>query len=256
MNLSTSLYGNYISERSNGKILENDFGFIAYRTDQGECYIIEMYIKPEFRRSKKGTELFSELELIARKERSRRIVAGIYIEDACSTITIAAAISAGFKIFSANGGIIQIEKPVIYEEKPFVLNEKVSFVGFEFDKHFELIKSWFEKRKFPVPDPHLLPSVGVIAQFEGKPVACGFIFKTDSKLAMIGNLSSDPEASSEARNESLNSLLNILSDIAKNEGYLAVTCATNLPKLMDRFEGLGFENTDKEVSHFRRVLCL
>jgi GNAT superfamily N-acetyltransferase len=47
-----SLYAEYLSERTNDKILEMDFGFATYRhmPDQKTTYIVDIYIKPEHRK--------------------------------------------------------------------------------------------------------------------------------------------------------------------------------------------------------------
>lgn len=87
-------------------------------------------------------------------------------------------------------------------------------------------------------------------------MACGFLFKTDAKVAMVGNLVTNPEADADIRHKALNQIINVLGKVALDEGFRLLTCATNIDKLGHRFEDLGFEKTDVNVSHFRRDLCL
>lgn len=253
--LSKSLYARYISERAHGQIIENDSGFIVYRSDSADCYVIEIYVRPECRRSGKGRELFNELESRAISAGCKKITGGIYLEDSQYKSILAAVLHGGFSIKSANGGIIYVEKELKQESKPIVYGDgRVSLIGYE-NHHYEMIKSWFDKRNFPAPDPHLLPQIGVIAVCNNNPIACGFLFRTDGGIAMLGNLGSDKDASSEHRNIALDAVINSLSEIAANQGFMVVSCATNLPGLMTRFERIGFEKTDESVSHFRRKLC-
>jgi len=258
INLSESHYGKYISERSRGKIIQDEHGFVAYRDDGPVCYVIEFYVKPESRKSGHGRILLKKLEDAAEKAKCERITGSIYLEDSCSSIVTIACLSAGFKISSANGGIIQVSKPVKQPKLKLPnVDTSIDLVPFNFDLHFELIKSWFIKRNFPHPDPAFLPQLGIVACKNGIPVAAGFLFLTDANLAMIGNLSSDPDSLGADRNSALDCLIEGLSFSALARGFAMVSCATNLPGLSERFKRRGFEQTDENVSHLRRrSVCL
>jgi hypothetical protein len=255
--LEKTLYGPYIAERANGRILESEDGFIVYRFDGRDCYIIEMYVRPDRRKSGKGRQLIERLEEIAIQIGAERVTAGIYIEDQRSKETLIASLISGFKVLSANAGILFIAKELPKRKAaPLMVSEDVSLVDFDLAEHGAILHGWFEKRSFPAPDPNYFPGVGVVALFQGVPVAAGFAYRTDAKLAIIGHLVTDPDASGDKRNAALDAVIQTLTRIAQAEGYELVSCATDLPKLMDRFERLGFSKTDEGVSHFRRnLLC-
>lgn len=127
-----------------------------------------------------------------------------------------------------------------------------------FDKinDFGLLCRWFLERNFPNPSRDLLPETGVIASDNDMPLACGFLFKTDSGVASISHLVTNPSAKKDLRQKALNHLISVLSNVAKENGFKIVTIATNIDKLGKRIEDLGFIKTDKNVEHFRRDLCL
>lgn len=120
-------------------------------------------------------------------------------------------------------------------------------------EHFPMLRQWWEERQFPAPDPMLLPPTGVLITHGLTPVAAGFLFKTDAKIATIGHLVSDPRSDRGIRSEATDYLIFSLLDHARQEGFRAVTGATNLPRLMQRYELLGFVKTDEGISHFGRI---
>jgi len=122
-------------------------------------------------------------------------------------------------------------------------------------KDLPVITSWFKSRNFPAPLPGTLPEVGLVITNDGKDISSGFLFSTDSHVGMIAHLVSDPESDKDLRKESVKYLINSLSDMARELGNTVVTCATNIDSLGKRFEEYGFEKTDTNVSHYRRVLC-
>jgi hypothetical protein len=52
-----SLYAEYLEEKTNDQIIETDEGFITYRIIADSIYIIDIYIKPEFRNKHNATKL-------------------------------------------------------------------------------------------------------------------------------------------------------------------------------------------------------
>jgi hypothetical protein len=114
---------------------------------------------------------------------------------------------------------------------------------------------WFEKRKFPSPNPDFLPPTGAVVFFGSTPVCGGFLFKSDANAAILGHLVSDPDISGDIRNECLDALIDELSLWAECDGFKMICCSTNIDKLMTRFENHGFTKTDVGVSNFGRIVC-
>lgn len=111
--IKDSLYGKYIQERQGAEILENDFGFIIYKLNIDECFIIDMGVDFVFRKNGKGSELLATLEKVAALEGCKYISANIHISDPGHKNTVIAALLAGFKIIKAEVGILVIVKEIL-----------------------------------------------------------------------------------------------------------------------------------------------
>ncbi len=66
----TSHYANYIKERDGKSVIENGHGFVVYKMfpNQKECYIEDMYVKPESRMKGIGKEFLDQVIKIAKAE--------------------------------------------------------------------------------------------------------------------------------------------------------------------------------------------
>jgi hypothetical protein len=118
------------------------------------------------------------------------------------------------------------------------------------------MKDWFASRGRECPDLNLLPPNGMVVQYNGRNIAMGFLFKTDANFAVIGNLVSNPKEEKELRQKAVDQILEDLSKIAELFGFKAVTIATNIESLGQRFEKRNFIKTDSKITHYRRELCL
>lgn len=125
---------------------------------------------------------------------------------------------------------------------------------FSVENDYPLIHNWCLTRKFPSPDPYSLPKFGLLLSDNDTPIVAGFLYKTDGGVAVISNIVSNPYPDKEIRRIAVAQLVMELSELAKDQGYRQITFATNIPSLGDRMAGLGFEKTDENVSHYRRIL--
>lgn len=102
------LYSQYIYERMGQSSLWRDFGFIAYKMSNKECFLAEMFIHREHRSIGKGRELLNSLIELARGNGAEVITANIYLRDKNSTGTLIAAIACGFEVSKANNDVLLI----------------------------------------------------------------------------------------------------------------------------------------------------
>jgi hypothetical protein len=97
----------YLKEREGFDSIINDMGFASYRISGDECYIRDIFVYPDFRKSNVASEIADEIARIA-------IISGCkYISGSVSTLANGATDSTkvllayGFKIHSAiEGGIL------------------------------------------------------------------------------------------------------------------------------------------------------
>lgn len=119
--------------------------------------------------------------------------------------------------------------------------------------HAPTVALWCVIRKWPQPNPLLLPPTGVVISARGKPIVAGFLFKTDAKIATISGILSDPYSDKQVRGEALDYLILALADLGREAGFILISGGTNIPTLQARYKRLGFIETDVGVSHFGRT---
>jgi hypothetical protein len=120
---------------------------------------------------------------------------------------------------------------------------------------YALLKSWWEQRSYPAQEPEFLPPTGLIISHEGADICAGFLFKTDAKIAVLGHVVSTSKSVDKIlRSEALDHLIESLVGHAKECGFAVVTCSSNIPRLNERYEALGFSKSDENETHYGRVL--
>lgn len=101
-------YKSYLKERQKALILDKPEGFVIYKVNGEECFIIEMFLKKEHRKSDALFELFSDLLVL---NSSCKIISGnIHLSDAGCNRTLNAAFKLGFKVAQANNNCLLIVK--------------------------------------------------------------------------------------------------------------------------------------------------
>lgn len=107
-------------------------------------------------------------------------------------------------------------------------------------KDMAMIASWFKARKLPEPMWHQLSETGYIADER----VAGWLLCTNSSVAMIEALISDPHTVPSLRKESMRKLAGFLIDTALLLGYSNIVCASKHPSVDKMAKSLGFKETD------------
>jgi hypothetical protein len=113
----------------------------------------------------------------------------------------------------------------------------------------DLVNWWKAQKWTPVPEDHL-PEYGLV--IDG--IAAGFIYRTDSKFALLEFVIANPNTTKEERSEALDLIIDDLLFIAKELGHSTVFTSLEHPKLLERYEKHGFIPTDKNVTNMIRRL--
>lgn len=103
-------YAQYIKERENKEIIENESGFLTYKIFEKECYLADMFIVPEKRGSSAVAYFIQELSDISIRAGCDHISANIRLNDKGATRTLRASLKLGFNLVSAENGTITICK--------------------------------------------------------------------------------------------------------------------------------------------------
>ncbi len=117
------------------------------------------------------------------------------------------------------------------------------------------VSSWYVSRGIQAIPPQLLPQTGLLIYEGDTPLACAFLYKTDSSLALIDGLITNPNATdSLSRKEAMRLLLEELSTIAKEAGYSVLMAAPTHPNVGPFLESQGFTRDPAPTPIFVRSL--
>lgn len=101
----------YLEELNNGRgVVYNDRGFATFEITGDECYIVDIYIEPEYRTAKEASKLADEVVEIA-LERGCSILTGSVVPSAHnSTISLKVLLGYGFELHGASDNFITFAK--------------------------------------------------------------------------------------------------------------------------------------------------
>lgn len=108
---SMSMYAEYLKEiQGKTEILEENEGFLSFMISGQECYMADIYVRPEFRGSNKAMELFNKVSKIAKERGCTYLLSSVCPSINNSTRSIKFILSCGFDLFSAKENLIFFRK--------------------------------------------------------------------------------------------------------------------------------------------------
>lgn len=108
-----SHYANYIREREDKGIIENEKGFVTYKIfDNGEIYLQDIYVAPEYRTSGVATELADKVVEIGREHGSKLLVGSVCVDDLNATRNMKVFLAYGMQIYKNVGIMIFLKKDI------------------------------------------------------------------------------------------------------------------------------------------------
>ncbi len=113
---------------------------------------------------------------------------------------------------------------------------RLDVVPFDPNRHGRMIQSWAGERGLAVPLDQL-PNGGRIVE----DVAVGFMYRTDSKVAILEGLVANPEAPDQLRDVAVDRIIGALFDMVRADGYERVWAWTAQPAVVERCRRLGFD---------------
>jgi ribosomal protein S18 acetylase RimI-like enzyme len=102
----------YFKEREGFETIENEIGLAAYRINGEECYIKEIYVLPEFRKSHAGSGLADSIVKIAKDKGCRMLTGSVVPSTVGASVSMMAMLKYGFKIHSAQNDFIVMSKEI------------------------------------------------------------------------------------------------------------------------------------------------
>lgn len=111
-----SLYGEYVKERLGDEIVEKSCGFATYRflhKDDVPCvYIVDIYVKPEFRKSMVATEMADEIVEKGRAAGCKMLLGTVNPSTHSATESLKVLLGYGMSLHSCSSDMIIFKKEI------------------------------------------------------------------------------------------------------------------------------------------------
>lgn len=122
--------------------------------------------------------------------------------------------------------------------------------GFSSDEHYEQICSWWRAHNWPVLPVEALPAIGRVVSHNGVNVCAGFLYRTDSAICLLEWIVSNPDFKDKpTRSDAIDFLIqNLLGAAQKLRPSIVFSYAKN-DRLLKRYQDLGFQVSDKDMTH-------
>jgi len=107
-----SLYAEYLHEKTDIKMLESPNAFATYVfTDKG-CWIKDIYVKPEFRKTKMASDLADMISEIARAQGAKTLLGSVVPSAKNSNDSLKVLLAYGMILDSATNDFILFRKDI------------------------------------------------------------------------------------------------------------------------------------------------
>lgn len=107
-----SHFADYKLEREGKETIEAPEGFVVFQIEAHQCYIVDIYVAPRFRRTKVATELADMVLDRARSNKCTELLGSVVPSANGSTESLKALLSYGFKLQSAQENFIWFVKEI------------------------------------------------------------------------------------------------------------------------------------------------
>lgn len=106
-----SLYAEFIKERENKEIVETENGFATYKIfENGECYLQDIYVSPEYRQSGLATTMANHICVIAKERGCNKLIGSVCVDDQSATRNMKVFLAYGMQIYKNVGSMIFLSK--------------------------------------------------------------------------------------------------------------------------------------------------
>lgn len=108
-----SLYAMYIKEREDKDIIESDKGFATYKIfDNGECYLQDIFVLPNFRKDGLATQMANEVVDIAKEHGCHTLIGSVCTDTNYSTRNLQVFLAYGMQVHKIIGNLIFLKKDI------------------------------------------------------------------------------------------------------------------------------------------------
>lgn len=108
-----SLYANYVRERTEDQIIENDVGFATYRyLNEKQVYIVDIYVLPEHRKLGDASAIADSICKDAKQRGCTELIGSVVPSAKGSTESLKVLLAYGMRLQSSAQDLILFKKDI------------------------------------------------------------------------------------------------------------------------------------------------
>lgn len=109
-----SMYGEYLREKTEDQIIETEQGFATYRYLDGgySVYIVDIYVRSDFRKTNVASTIADYIVEEARKKGALKLLGSVVPSNKNSTDSIRVLLAYGMKLLSSTNDFIMFTKDI------------------------------------------------------------------------------------------------------------------------------------------------
>lgn len=105
-----SLYREYIKEREKKEIIESNDAFITFKILNEICYIVDIYVRPDKRKSGVAKELADRVCVVAVENGCKHLLGSVDVNADGATDSLKVLLAYGMDLDSISGSLIFFKK--------------------------------------------------------------------------------------------------------------------------------------------------
>ena len=117
----------------------------------------------------------------------------------------------------------------------------------------KVLLKWWKDWGWEAPPKDFLPETGIIVSKNGVDICAGFIYLTNSKVALTEFVVSNKEYREKDRGKALDFLLDCLLALAEKNGCIYAHVILKNDSLIKRYKKAGYILSDKKVTEMLKV---
>jgi len=108
-----SLWKDYLLEQRNEHVLETEDGFVTYKFFPTECYIVDIYVKPDKRQKGIAGKMADKVADIARERNVKYLTGSVATNMPTAHTSMLVLLGYGMKLLRSEGNMVYFVKELI-----------------------------------------------------------------------------------------------------------------------------------------------